>query len=168
MKKMFLLTLVFLFVISMTSVAFADVAEFTGRWENIDSKTGGITNIEITREDDKIAVQIYGKCVPTDCVWKKSFAAVYAPKVESNLMSEAEALSIIYEPGFAQTIVTLQIIGENQLQADVFTRFTDRSNRTNTFHIETFAPKKDKPNVPPSKMQGGLLEGTDYASKTFQ
>ena len=144
MKKIISLMGVLLLINLMTSVVFADVERFVGRWENTDSKTRGITNIEIVREGDKFAVQIYGKCHPNDCVWKKTNAVVYAPTVESDLLKDAKALSIIVDAGFAETIVTLRFIGENKIQAETFTRFTDRSRRANTFSTETFVLKENK------------------------
>lgn len=144
MRRTISLTNVLLLIAFMTSFAFADVNRFAGHWKNTDSKTGGITNIEITREDNKIAVQIYGKCHPTDCVWKKSYAVAYAPNVELDSLSNAKALSVVIDAGFAEKIVTLRFVGDNALQAEIFTRFTDRSKRSNTFHTETFSLKQDK------------------------
>ena len=145
MKKMISLTSVLLAVILTTTAAFTDVNRFVGHWENVESKeTRGILTIDITREGDKIAVQPQGNCKPTPCIWKKSDAVIYTTDVESDLLSKATTLSAIFNPGFAEKIVTLRIIEGNKLEAEIYTRFTDRSKRANTFITHTFVLKENK------------------------
>lgn len=44
------------------------VAPFVGDWVNVDPNTPGISRVRITAPGD-IAVEAWGACVPTDCVW---------------------------------------------------------------------------------------------------
>lgn len=43
----------------------------------------------------------------------------------------AQALSAIFTTGFSQTLAIVKPAGNNMIRAEVFTRFTDRSNRSN-------------------------------------
>lgn len=143
MKTMIFSAAICLLILLNAVPASAQAARFIGQWENVDANTRGNSGIEITREGDQVAVQIYGACTPTPCVWKKTAAALYAPNVDANAVNETVALSLDIDAGFAQKIVILRMMGE-RLQAQVLTRFTDRSQRADYYQTEVFAAKGAK------------------------
>jgi hypothetical protein len=78
-----------------------------------------------------VTVRAFGQCHPTDCDWGTVTATAYAPSVSSDLEATARALTATYNPGFAVKLVVIHPLSGERLQADVYTRFTNGSNRTN-------------------------------------
>jgi hypothetical protein len=135
MKKI-VLGIAALFVLLVAqSNAFAQINQFVGTWENVNAATPGVTKLKITHFElfgaQFVRVQAFGQCVPTDCDWGTVFATAYAPSVGSDLETTARALTAQFNPGFAVRIVTIRPISGGRLQADIYTRFTDGSGRTN-------------------------------------
>jgi hypothetical protein len=118
----------------------AGLASFIGTWVNTNPATRGIVKIVITQPampGAPLSVNVYGACVPTACNWGSQPAVAYAPSVSSNLPTEANALTVDFNPGFAVNMLTIMQDGP-YLRVTDFTRFTDNSHRTNYDQTETF------------------------------
>ena len=130
MRKLVLTLLICLMVLLVASVSFASLNQFAGKWTNVDKNTRGITTLDIQVNGNDVSVQAWGSCQPTDCDWGRVTGYAYAPNVSSNLAATAQAVSAVYQTGFSQTTLIIKPLG-NQLQAQVLTRFTDGSGRSN-------------------------------------
>lgn len=135
MKKLVLSLAAIILALAASSVAFAQIGQFEGNWENVDSNTSGVTKLNIKTLNlfgtNIVTLRAFGKCHPTDCDWGTVVATAYAPNVSSNLETTARALTASYNPGFATKLVVVRPLSGDRLQADIYTRFTDGSGRTN-------------------------------------
>lgn len=128
-----------LLILSATSLAYAQLNQFTGSWKNIDPNTGGVTKLAIAYAGSNLTVHAWGKCHPTDCDWDAVPGYAYANGVQDNLAAKARAISAVYHTGFSETVMVIHTAAPNQLRAETMTRFTDNSTRTNYAAVETFA-----------------------------
>jgi hypothetical protein len=122
-------------VISLVSPALAVPADFIGTWVNTNSSTSGVTRLVITSAGNKLNIETFGKCHPTDCKWGTTSLTTYSSNVQDPNTRYGTA---IYNPGFSQTLLTLDIKGKNALSLQNFTQFTDNSKRQNYSSIENF------------------------------
>jgi len=109
----------------------AGLNQFAGNWKNINPNTSGITALNIQVRGANVRVRGWGRCHPTNCDWGWANAYAYAPSVSSNLISQARVLSAIFHTNSGQKLMIIRPVGRGRLQVKVFTRFTDRSGRTN-------------------------------------
>lgn len=133
------------------SACFAAINQFTGTWANTDKNTRGITRLEIKQQGSAIKLHAWGKCHPQDCDWGEVMANAYAPSVSSNLMQSAQAVTAVFNTSFSQTMVIVRPNGKNKVRANVFTRFTDGSKRTNYTSSHTFKRQFQVAPLPPLK-----------------
>ncbi len=137
--RRYLVLIAILAALGLTAApARAAINDFTGTWANTDSNTQGTTRIIVTRVTNAVTVQVFGRCTPSDCDWGTVNAEVYGPGVSDNAFANAEAITAVFKPGYAETIVVLIKEG-GQLKAKFLTRFTDGSGRANYVRTETFA-----------------------------
>jgi hypothetical protein len=59
----------------------ATIADFAGEWTNKNPESG-IVRVRIGQQLDKAAVQIWGRCAPSDCPWGVAFTAASDARVE--------------------------------------------------------------------------------------
>jgi hypothetical protein len=148
MKKACVVFGVLLLAVLVACPAFAAMGQFVGKWNNTDANTRGVTTLEIAiASPNTMTVHAWGQCHPQDCDWGKVTGYPYGPDVSANLMATATAVTALYKTGFSETILTLHSNGA-QLRADVFTRFTDSSNRssyTATYMFVKAAPPLTAP-----------------------
>ena len=123
-----------------SSIAFASLDQFAGRWENIDAKTRGLTRLEISIVDSKVKVHAYGHCMPSECDLGEVEGIAYAPNVDSKLKESAQAITVSYARG--ETIMIVRPIANDRLQVETFTRFSDKSGRSDFTSTYTFARQK--------------------------
>lgn len=121
----------------MAYPCYANINQFLGKWKNVNPNTRGLTTLEITMQGANVFVHAWGQCEPQDCDWQKIQGYAYANNVSANLLGTALAVTALYKTGFSETVVVLHPAG-NQLRADVFTRFTDNSGRSNYTHSDIF------------------------------
>jgi hypothetical protein len=139
-----------LVTLSLATSAFANINGFIGNWQNVDAKTRGITRLVITRQGADLSMRAWGQCHPQDCDWGSVGAYAYGPNVSANLNHTAQAVSALFTPQHAQTLVIVHKAGKNRIRAEVLTRFTDKSKRTNYRNVHTFA-RAHKPPVHPKE-----------------
>ncbi len=123
--------------------ASADINQFSGKWKNIDPNTRGMTTLHIDIKGVRVKVQAWGKCHPSDCAWGEAEGTAYGPGVGANLAETAQAISVIYNTGFSQTILIVRPIEGDQLQVESLTKFTDRSGRASYRSVEKFSRAED-------------------------
>jgi hypothetical protein len=126
----------FLMLLAPTGVT-ANLNQFTGKWENIDAKTRGLTRLEITSAGHKVKVHAYGDCEPSDCDLGEVEGVAYAPSVDSKLEATAKAITVSYSG--REMIMVIRPVEADRLQVETFTRFTDNSGRADYTAIYTFA-----------------------------
>lgn len=120
---------------ALISPVFAAPADFIGTWVNTNSNTRGITRLVVTNAGgNKLNIQVFGKCSPTDCDWGKESLVTYGSNVQDTNHRSATA---IYKKGFSDTIVTLNVRGR-QIDLQSFTQFLDQSGRQNYSSNEVF------------------------------
>ncbi|HOT05981.1 MAG: hypothetical protein A4E45_02304 [Methanosaeta sp. PtaB.Bin039] len=137
MKNRIVLASALLIGVLLISSACASLAQFQGIWVNTDAGTSGITKIKIDVSGTKVAVQAWGKCHPTDCDWGTVRAMAFAPSVDSDLASTANAIKAIFPEDFKETTLVLTI-SRNILRVVSLNVFTDSSGRTNYAAEYTF------------------------------
>lgn len=152
MKRLILILAAGIFTLSATSTAFAQLNQFPGRWENINSNTGGITALDIRLTGAGLRIRAWGQCQPRDCDWGEVTAFAYGPGVNDSLNQTAKVISAVFSTGFSETLLIIEPAPANRLRAEVFTRFTDNSTRANYKSVHTFtnafpAPKQISPSA---------------------
>lgn len=114
----------------------ANLKPLIGNWMNVDPNTTGITRIVIGESGGGLTVHVWGKCHPTDCDWGEVPAIPYAKNVSAR---KAKAFTALYNPSFAERILTGWKKGKERVEVNCFTEFTDASGRSNYFSTERFA-----------------------------
>jgi hypothetical protein len=150
MKKVLFTLIVSLAVLVLLAgglVAHAQLDLFTGTWTNIDPNTGGVTKLVINASGSNVTVHAWGACEPEDCDWGEVEGYAYGPSVSADLVSEAEAITALFDPGFSQTIMVIHPVGGDRLEAETLTRFTDSSGRSNYVNVYTFAREGGMPTL---------------------
>jgi len=138
MKRTFISAALAIIFLLCHSLSFAALNQFTGNWQNTDPNTRGLTTLVISGNGNDLRMHAWGKCHPQDCDWGEVDAYAYAPNVSSPIGPMAKAVSAVYTTNFSQTLVLVKPAGNNLIRAEVFTRFTDRSNRSNYTEVYTF------------------------------
>ncbi len=119
----------------LSNPAIAAPADFIGTWVNTDSNTRGITKLIIQPAGNKLTIQTFGKCHPTDCAWGKVALPSYGTTVSD---PNHKAATANYNQGFSQTLLTLQLAGTTTMSLNSYTLFTDNSNRQPYFSLNRF------------------------------
>ena len=127
--------LAFLILLVASSVASADISQFSGKWKNVDPNTRGLTTLKIDVKGTRVRIQAWGKCHPSDCAWGYAEGTAYAPSVESSLTEAAQAISTIYLTSFSQIILVIRPTEDGQVEVEMLTKFTDQSGRANTRRV---------------------------------
>ncbi len=94
---------------SVASTSYASLGDFKGTWVNTNSRMRGITKMVIKAPGvDNIKVRVWGSCSPSDCDWGHEDATAYGPNVSANVARTANAMKVIYDKGFATTILIIK------------------------------------------------------------
>ncbi|BAY11640.1 hypothetical protein [Calothrix sp. NIES-2098] len=129
---------------ALVSPTLAAPADFVGTWVNKDSNTRGVTRVVITSAgSNKLNIQVFGKCHPTDCDWGTAPVTTYGLNVQDTNHTYATAN---YNKGFSNTLLTLDHAG-SQIMLQSFTQFLDNSGRQNYYSRDYFQ-KSTKVRVP--------------------
>jgi hypothetical protein len=147
------LAAVLLLLLTVTG-GLASMDQFAGSWTNVDTNTGGITNLDIAVMGTDAQVHAWGKCHPTDCDWGTVQAQAFAPDVSSDVLSGADTLIAVFITSFSQTTLVIKP-GGNQLKVDSYDRFMDNSGRSNYLASYTF----QKASAPGGTTPGDLGPG---------
>jgi hypothetical protein len=104
-------------------------SDYVGEWTNADPNTGGITRILVRKDSEKLVVQVFGRCHPTDCDWGTVEAKPFGANVQSSADAPINSVVATFLPGFAEKRLSLRLTTRDTLTSVVDTRFTDRSGR---------------------------------------
>jgi hypothetical protein len=97
----------------------SDINSWLGNWVNVDVNTRGMTRLKVAKtSDQKITLQGFGKCHPTDCDWGVTPAQLTAGTLKGT-----------YDFGWKKTHITLSQ-QDGQLIADVFSDYSEKNGRT--------------------------------------
>lgn len=135
--KTLLLQLAALAMLGFATPVSADIGQFTGTWQNVNSHDRGVIRVAITAAGNAVTVQVWGNCTPTPCDWGQVAALPYGADVSSTLPQQAMVLRAEYIQSFARRQVIIHPAG-NQLRVEVLTQFTDNSNRSNYADTDLF------------------------------
>jgi hypothetical protein len=105
------------------------VADYIGEWTNADPNTSGITRILVRKDNEKLGVEVFGRCHPTDCDWGTVEAKPFGANVQSSADAPINSVVATFSPGFAEKRLTLRLTTRDTLTSLVDTHFTDRSGR---------------------------------------
>jgi len=111
----------------------AALRDFSGRWRNVDTKTRGITTLEIRVDGTKAVVHAWGACMPQDCDLGEGTVTIYGDKVDVPIADGARALVVEFG---TKTMMILTRVASGELRCDVFSRFTDQSGRANVMKAD--------------------------------
>lgn len=121
---------------ALSKPTIAAPADFIGTWVNTDSSTRGITKVVVTSAgSNKLNIETFGKCHPTDCAWGKVILPTYGSSVTD---PNHRAATAAYDAGFSKTLLTLQLNRPTSLTLNSYTLFTDNSNRQPYYSLNTF------------------------------
>lgn len=129
---------------ALVNPAAAAPGDFIGTWVNKDANTRGVTRLVVTSAGgDKLNIQVFGKCHPTDCEWGTKSLVTYGLNVQD---SNHKYATTIYNQGFSNSILTLSHI-DNSIMLQGYTQFLDNSGRQNYYSRDYFqrAPKLNIP-----------------------
>jgi hypothetical protein len=120
---------------ALVSPAMAAPGDFVGTWVNKNPGTRGITRLVITSAGgNKLSIQVFGQCQPTDCDWGKTNLVTYGLNVQDPNHTYATAN---YNQSFANSLVTLSY-GGKEIMLQGYTQFLDNSGRQNYYSREYF------------------------------
>ncbi|QLE57362.1 hypothetical protein [Nostoc sp. TCL26-01] len=109
--------------------------DFVGTWVNKDGNTRGITRLVVTSAGgNKLNIQVFGKCHPTDCDWGTTSLLTYGVNVQDTNHGYGSAN---YNKGFANTFLGLGQSGQ-EIMVQSYTQFLDNSGRQNYYSREYF------------------------------
>ncbi|CAA6815522.1 MAG: Unknown protein [uncultured Sulfurovum sp.] len=128
-------------IVFAMSLSATTLSQFTGNWKNTNSKSRGITKVKISKSNQQLKMQVFGSCSPRDCDWGSQKVYPYGRSTSSNLQRNILALSATFNTGFSKKILVVKRKG-NKLVVQSFTRFTDKSRRSNYMTTETFIEDK--------------------------
>jgi hypothetical protein len=124
-------------MLGLVGPASANIGQFTGTWQNVNSNDRGVIRITITAAGNAVTVHVWGSCTPTPCDWGQAPAVAYGNSVQATLPQEATVLRAEYTQSFARRQIVIHPAG-NQLRVEVLTQFTDNSNRANFGDTDLF------------------------------
>lgn len=139
-----LITCLFATVLSVfvISGALAALGDFNGDWQNADRNTRGITKIQIAVRGANVMVQAWGACTPQDCNWGAAQGAPYSSSVNEDVSRRPKAITVIFSPAQAQTILVITQAGRDKIRVDAYTQFKS-SGRNN--YMETYTMVRSQP-----------------------
>ena len=139
-------------VLTVTSIPGARAAlnDFNGDWENADRNTRGITKLHIAVQGANVKVQAWGSCSPQDCDWGAVQAAPYSSSVNEDMTRRTKAITAVFNPSHAQTILVITQAGRNKLKIDAYTNFKGggRNNYAQTYTMVKARPVAQVPVQP--------------------
>jgi hypothetical protein len=118
------------------------ITDYLGGWTNADPNSRGVTWISVRKDGERLVVQVWGKCHPTDCDWGTAQAAPFGRSVESSADAPINSVSATFSPGFAEQRLNLRLTTRDTLTSVVDTHFTDRSGRADYENTDQFVRAK--------------------------
>lgn len=122
-------------MVTLAAPSFAAPADYVGTWVNKNPNTRSVTRFVVKKVGaDKLAVQVFGKCHPTDCNWGSARLITYGTSVQDASGAYGTAA---YDQGFSRSLLTFNRAGQDVMMQG-FTQFVDNSGRQNYYMREYF------------------------------
>ena len=119
-------------------IAHAGIERFLGVWVNIDTNTRSVPKLSVSLAGNDVSVHVWGACSPTPCDWGEAKADAYGSAVSSTVSSDTTALRGTFKTSFADRGFSIRVDGEDRLQLETDTHFTDNSGRSNYSTTDVF------------------------------
>lgn len=137
MKRIWLSLIAVILLVAISNLAFAALTDFSGKWVNVDPNTRGITKLDIQISGNSATVQAWGKASPADIDWGRINAVPFAPNVSTSPAATTRTLMAIYDTNFCKRYLIIHS-GGSRISVEVYTVFTDNSNRSNYLEVSVF------------------------------
>jgi hypothetical protein len=134
-------------VLALSAPAQAADGQFVGIWNNADSSTNHIVQIDISGSPGSLDIRTFGRCSPTPCDWGTVSLTTYGNNVSD---TDHDYAAAVYNFGFETTLMTMQLSDPQTLIVDSYTQFLDGSGRQD-YHVHELFHKVvpvPKPPVP--------------------
>lgn len=139
--------LVFIFL-GQTLIAGIPLKDFAGTWVRENDKDG-ITKMKMVLSGERINLQTWGDCSPTDCDWGKVYAAPATQYVSGSYTSNTIALKATYTPSHAEKTILITPVSSKRIKVQTFTNFKD--SRKSIYRSQYL--KKATPPPPPAAVK---------------
>jgi thiol-disulfide isomerase/thioredoxin len=158
-------------VLSLQGAATAQLSRFAGTWRNPDTKTAGLTALQITVDGSTLKVRAWGKSSPADSDLGEVPGCAYAPNVNAKPADTARAITARYTFSFAEMLLTIRPLDANRILAEAYTHFTDKSGRSDyvasyALRREAGAPAAGESKTPPPS--GDVAVGQPFPALEFK
>ena len=130
-------------LVALPCAVYADIGQLVGKWKNVDPETRGLAILEIDVTGNQVMVHAWGTCHPTACDWGSVRATAFAPNVGSRLPDQARTLLALFNSGFNEKMVVIDVVAGDKLRVEALTRFTDNSRRTAYSAVDTLSRQAD-------------------------
>ena len=131
------------FAAAGTVPAHADSAQFIGEWRNLDTVTRGLVRLSVAFEPNRVRVRAFSYCQPDACDLGWAEGHAYASSTTANLLQSADAIAVTFRERYAERLLILWPYERDRLKAELLTRFTDGSGRTNTREVSILSRTSD-------------------------
>jgi len=150
MKKLWICLSAVILSISTACGAQAALGDFNGDWANADRNTRGITKLQIAVRGTNVMVQAWGSCTPQDCNWGAVQGAPYSSSANEDMTRRTRAITAIFSPAHAQTILVITQAGRDKIKVDAYTQFKSggRNNYLATYTMVRSQPLVQTPVQP--------------------
>ena len=130
----------------------AALNDFNGDWENADRNTRGITRLQIAVRGANMTIQAWGACTPQECNWGAVQGTPYSASVSEDMTRRTRAVTAVFNPAHAQTILVVTQAGRNKLRVDAYTHFKSggRNNYLQTYTMLRSRPSAQAPAPAPT------------------
>lgn len=122
----------------------ADLRDYAGVWVNTDRSARRIIRLHIRPRPDGLRIRVFAKCHPNDCDWGRTAATAYAGDASADIRRDVQALTAVYDKGFAETTLVIRLDRDGRLRVRAFTRFKDGGRRANYVETATFERGRER------------------------
>ena len=120
------------------STLHAQLQRFSGAWSNISSQTRTLTRLRVDVVGPQVTIHAWGKCVPQDCDWGAVDGVTYGPSIHADPIQATRALLGSFVGRGRETLLVIHFTDNDQLDVEIFARYTDRSGRSNVNESAAF------------------------------
>ncbi len=111
-----------------TAVGAEPLEDWLGTWSNPSSS--GLVGVDIALEGGALRITGRGACTPNPCDWGETAAYAHAPSAAVDPADDTASILATWNHGFSEATLVLGRAGGGALSAQLLTRFTDGSGRS--------------------------------------
>lgn len=113
-------------LVLLSQAASANELIALGKWKNVNPETNGMVELDIQKYDQKLFINAWGSCSPTNCEWGETDFHMLSSAVGKPPLAQAIAR---WDNDFSQRTFTFKAEGR-KLLIESFVVFTDDSGRS--------------------------------------